>query len=63
MFTDTEIDKIEMLRGQNTKLAYNTLADIYLKYTGIKAKGCGCKSAQRLVFFDMFYEWYEQETN
>ena len=60
MFTEAQIEKIEQLRGDYSKVAYKALKSIRKQYDDEEKnnKDCGCSMAKRKIWIKDFYEWY-----
>ncbi len=62
MCTEAEINVIDRIKKDFSKVAYNQLKRIKERYdeTELQNKDCGCSLSRRKIWITNFYEWYEK---
>ena len=60
-FTQEEQAEIEKLRNsKKDKFSMKKLNKIYNEKTGLKHNYCMCTSAERAIFYNIFFDWYDK---
>ena len=60
-FTQEEKTEIESLRlFKKDKFNMKKLNKIYNKKTGLTHHYCMCTSAERAIFYNIFFDWYDK---